>query len=144
MAGIAFLCLLVLAVSLALGYGERVERVAISTVLANSVATLILYKFGSRDWLRPQFGIFAVDTATFALFLFLAIRSNRFWPLPLAAFQAIPVLVHWARMVGYDLTSYAIGVAQGASAYLQMIIIVAAVLVRRRQMRKRICASSPN
>jgi peptidoglycan/LPS O-acetylase OafA/YrhL len=42
---------------------------------------------------------FFTDSALFLLFLFIAVRANRIWPIPAAGFQFIAVLTHLAALV---------------------------------------------
>jgi len=126
MIGWLFLALLVSVSAYILRFGHLEERVALSTLIVNFVATFLLYNLGSKDWLKPHYGIFAIDTITMAILLAIAFRSKRFWPLPVAAFQIITVLAQLVGFFGQNLVSYALGVAQGASSYVQLLILVLA------------------
>lgn len=134
MIGWIFLALLIAVSAFVLRYGHTEERVAIVTLVTNFVATFLLYNFGSKDWLKPQYGIFAIDTITMLVLLAIAFRSKRFWPLPVAAFQIITVLAQLTGLFGQSLVSYALGVAQGASSYVQLLILVIATIrIRSRE-----------
>lgn len=122
------------ALTYALKRGGREERqVAIILALAY-LATSLFYKLGTPDWLKPQLGILASDSLATVLLLIIALRSKRFWPLPIVAFQILPVLTQLALAFGENLVSYGLGVAQGAWSYLQLIVLVVATTRSRKQM----------
>ena len=118
----------------ALTQGAREERqVAIILALAY-LATSLFYKLGTPDWLKPQFGIMLSDSLAAALLLIIALRSKRFWPLPIVAFQILPVLTQLVTAFGENLVSYGLGVAQGAWSYLQLIVLVVATIRTRKRV----------
>ena len=80
----------------ALWKGGRDERIGSATLLINMAATVALR---DRSWSPVQYGGFAVDVATLAVFLMLALRSSRFWPMAAAAFQLLAVMTHVAKLV---------------------------------------------
>jgi hypothetical protein len=55
----------------------------------------------------PQWSIFAADTAAFLLFLFVALKSGRYWPLFAAAFQLLAVVTHVASTFDRHLSAWA-------------------------------------
>lgn len=123
----------VLALVYALTQGAREERqVAIILALAY-LATSLFYKLGTPDWLKPQLGIMASDSLAAVLLLIIALRSKRLWPLPIVAFQILPVLTQLALAFGENLVSYGLGVAQGAWSYLQLIILAFATTRSRKR-----------
>ncbi len=80
----------------ALWKGGRPERiVALASVVA-SIATALLQN--RRDWISPQWGDLAVDCTFLAVLLWLALRSNRHWPMWAAAFQLLGVVIYVARL----------------------------------------------
>ena len=60
-----------------------------------------------RHFSGPQWGAFAIDTANLILFLFVALRSGRYWPLFAAAFQLLAVVTHVASTVDRRLSAWA-------------------------------------
>ena len=114
-------------------FGGREERLVTSILAAAYFATFVFSRLGSLDWLRPQFSILLSDSLASALLLIIALRSKRFWPLPIVAFQILPVLTQLVTYFGENLVSYGLGVAQGAWSYLQMIILVVATNRSRRR-----------
>jgi hypothetical protein len=82
---------------LALWRGRWPERTA-------AIGTLILGVFTFFVRLHAKDGSFDVqgfftDTCLFLLFLFIALRAKRIWPVPAAGFQFIAVLTHLAVLI---------------------------------------------
>ena len=115
-------------------FGGREERLVTSILVAAYFATFVFSRLGSLDWLKPQFSILLSDSLASALLLIIALRSKRFWPLPIVAFQILPVLTQLVTPFGENLVSYGLGVAQGAWSYLQLIILVVATNRSRKRM----------
>lgn len=94
--------------------GERPERLG---------AALIAVAWGLTDlaeqrhnWLEPQYGILAVDFATFIGLATIAFVFRRAWAICAAAFQAVAVLTHLAFMIdpaalyrAYYMANFSIG-----------------------------------
>lgn len=116
-------------------FGGKEERQVTAILAAAYFATFLFYRFGTPDWLKLQLGILLSDTFASALLLVIALRSKRYWPLPVVAFQILPVLTQLVAAFGENLVSYGLGVAQGAWSYLQMIILVIATTNTRKRMR---------
>ena len=115
-------------------FGGWEERLVTSILVAAYFATFVFSRLGSLDWLKPQFSILLSDSLASALLLIIALRSKRFWPLPIVAFQILPVLTQLVTSLGENLVSYGLGVAQGAWSYLQLIILVVATNRSRKRM----------
>lgn len=121
--------------ALVVSVGGREEKLVLGILVGAYAATMILYRLGSSDWLQPQIGIMISDSISALLLLIIALRSKRFWPLPIVAFQILPVVTQFVTAYGQNLVSYALGVAQGAWSYLQMLILIFASLRTRRRLR---------
>lgn len=89
--------ILMLVVSgLALWKGGPPERiVAVANVVASLVSGLVQNRNNLVD---PQWSLLAVDIVFLGLLLWLALRSDRYWPLFTAAFQLLSVVGHLAIM----------------------------------------------
>lgn len=119
----------------ALRFGRREERNVAAILFAAYSATFLIYRLGDQNWLRPQYGILVSDTIASLLLLHIALRSKRFWPLPIVAFQILPVLTQLVTVFGENLVSYGLGVAQGAWSYLQLLILVIATNRSRKRLQ---------
>jgi hypothetical protein len=119
--------LLLAAVGSILWRGGREERVFVLTLLAVSTGTmLIVARIGVR-FDEPSLALLANETVLLGISLTLAYRSNRFWPMPVAALEIAAFISLLMPLFGENLVPYAMGVAQGLWAYLQLLIVVLAV-----------------
>lgn len=114
--------------------GGREERLVASILVAAYLATALFYQLGTHNWLTPQRGILCSDSLASILLLVIALRSKRFWPLPIVAFQILPVATQLVTLFGENLVSYGLGVAQGAWSYLQLIVLVLATNRSRKRV----------
>jgi hypothetical protein len=71
-----------------------------------------------RHFSGPQWGAFAIDTANLILFLLVALRSGRYWPLFAAAFQLLAVITHVASTMDRHLSAWAAITASVIWTYL--------------------------
>jgi hypothetical protein len=76
--------------------GGSDERNAAGGLLLSMVVTLALR---DRSWAGIQWGAVFADTLLLAFLTAIALRSEKYWPLPAAAFQLLAVITHVARMV---------------------------------------------
>jgi hypothetical protein len=138
-----FLGLLVSVAIYILRRGDVEERVAFVTLLSAYVATYaIMVLHGGYDWLLMSPLVALVDTFAFAILLMIALRSKRFWPLPVAAFHIPPILMPVVTLLGEGLVSHSIGVTQGLWSYLQLFILAWATLRSQALLRPTTSISS--
>jgi len=97
-----FLTLLVLCTLYALWAGGAPERIGAAVYAASVAATFLILTQHEPRWLNLEVGAFIVDAVTFVLFILLALRADRFWPLWVSALLGIALLGHLARIVMPD------------------------------------------
>jgi hypothetical protein len=103
--------------------GRSDERIAAATCIAATFATNLVYS-PRGSFSGVEVGVFVVDAATFAAFTFLALRSERFWPLWLAGLQLTTVFSHMLKAVQLDLMPQAYAAAARFWVYPIFLIIV--------------------
>jgi hypothetical protein len=82
--------------ALALWRGGWPERLASGGMVVDSIASALVQN--THDWSQTQWADLAVDVVYLGVLLWLALRSNRFWPMWAAAFQVLSVVIYVARM----------------------------------------------
>lgn len=92
---VAFLALFLAALTAAFGRGGRPERQGGGLLLGAGLATPLLQ---TQMFTGIEVGIAAVDLVLLAALIWLAHASDRRWPVYAAAFQAVGVLTHFARL----------------------------------------------
>ena len=91
--------------------GGHTERQATAALLTAVVATQIANAVGTR-WSAPEYGIMAVDAALLVAFVVIAHRSERFWPIWIAAAQLVGLITHLAVVVNPGVANQAYRLTQ--------------------------------
>ena len=86
----------------ALWAGGGPERVGAAVYALSVAVTYLALLVHSQMWLNLETGVFIVDAITFLLFLLIALRADRFWPLWVTAFLGLGVLGHLGKLAGPD------------------------------------------
>lgn len=112
--------------------GGKDERAGATTLLVASIASvLVVWTVPVVKRLAPiQTSIFLIDVAVLVWFLWLALRSERFWPLWATAFSLIVVATHLAYLATPLIVPKAYILAQGFWAYPTWVAIMLGALVR--------------
>ena len=121
-----YLLLLVSSVAFVFWKGKFDERLTAAALLTGSLMTPILFSVSRQSWLTPNAALVINEAAVTVVILYVAYRSKRFWPLPVAAFQIAALMTPLAALFGENLASHALGVTQGLWAYPQLVILVVA------------------
>lgn len=100
--------------------GRPDDRLAAGGLLAGWAMTMLVYR---SQFTEPEWGIFAVDGALLALLIWIALRSDRHWPLFAAAFHLLAIATHVARMVDHSVGGWAYITAEIFWGYLLAIAI---------------------
>jgi hypothetical protein len=104
--------------------GRSDERIVASIcAIASVVSALVVAPLGSR-YSNVEAGIFLVDIAAFAGFTFVALRTDRFWPLWIAGLQLTTIIAHGLKSVQLDLMPQAYAAAARFWVYPIFVIIV--------------------
>ena len=90
--------------ALALWRGGRFERLAAGVMLAAWAVSMLVDKTGFDE---PEWGVMTVDLAALAVFVWIALKSDRFWPIFAAAFHLLSIVTHLARTVDSTVLRYA-------------------------------------
>lgn len=103
--------------------GRADERIAAATCIVATFATNLVYD-PRGSFVGVEIGVFLVDVSTFAAFTFLALRSERFWPLWIAGLQLTTVIAHILKAIELDLMPQAYAAAARFWVYPIFLIIV--------------------
>lgn len=119
----------------AAGYGRWEERASAAGLAANIAFTILLRDWG---WSGMQWGAFGADVLYLGLLVFIALRSERYWPLFAGGFQLLTILLHLGRLVDPKLNSWGYATAEVIFTYLVEYAILFGVISAwrmRRQLR---------
>lgn len=122
--------------------GRGDERVAAATCIVATFATNLVYS-PIAGFSEIEVGVLLVDAAAFAAFTFLALRSDRFWPLWVAGLQLTTMVAHALKAVQIDLMPQAYAAAARFWVYpIFLIIVVGTWRGHRRRTKARHAAAA--
>ena len=113
--------------------GRSDERIAAATCILATFATNFVYS-PTGSYVGVERGVLLVDLGALAAFIFLALRSDRFWPLWVAGLQLTTVIAHALKGIQLDLMPQAYAAAARFWVYPIFLIIVVGTF---RSARKR-------
>jgi hypothetical protein len=129
---ISLAALLVTAVA-ALWRGGWPERVAALAMVGAWFATGFVHN-ALQMW-GVQAGVMLVDIALLLVLLFVALRSDRWWPLWACAFHGLNVVLHFAVMADSKVWGLAYFRASSVFSYLTMLALFVGAVSPRRTPR---------
>lgn len=79
--------------------GGWAEKLASSGIVINSYLSVLLLSSAATAFHQVEVSVALVDLCMLALLVLIGLRSNKFWPLWLVAFQGMTTLAHFAPYV---------------------------------------------
>lgn len=134
--------ILALSCGYALLRGCANERIAASVCIVASVVSVLVLSPMSVRYASVETGELTVDLLVLAVFLVVALRSDRFWPLWISGLQLTTTLAHFLKAINFDLIPSAYGAAERFWSY--PILIVIAVGTWRQHRRGLTQDNSPH
>ncbi|WP_309603530.1 hypothetical protein [Sphingomonas sp.] len=104
--------------------GRSDERLAATLCVIATIATRIMVSPVTSRYSSVEAGVFAVDLAVLVGFMFIALRSDRFWPLWVAGLQLTTILAHALKAVDFALMPQIYAAAARFWVYPIFLIIV--------------------
>ncbi len=114
------------------------ERWLIGTFLATMVAPIYVVRWIGLAYWHTQTAataILMIDVLAAALFIAIALRANRNYPLWIAGFQLVAVGAHLVRGVSDDISPLAIAMLTIGPSYCQLLVMLGGFL--RHVLRER-------
>ena len=122
--------------------GRADERLAAAICIVATAATHGLMLFIGETYARVETGLLLVDFATLLAFMYIALRTDRFWPLWVAGFQLTTLFSHVLKAVQLDLMPQASAAAAKFWVYpIFLVIVVGTWRTSRRRAAERRGAS---
>jgi hypothetical protein len=131
-----FRALLIVSCGYALWRGRCDERVVASVCIGAVAATKLAISPISVRFSGIEFGLVLVDLAVLFAFVFIALRSVRFWPLWIAGLQLTSSLAHLMKAIDFRLVPEAYAAAAALWSY-PILVILAIGTWRGHQRRVR-------
>ena len=120
----------------ALWAGGGPERVGAAVYALSVAATHLTLLMHSQRWLNLEAEVFIVDAVTFLIFIPIALRADRFWPLWVAAFLGLGVLGHLGKLAGPDVFRWAYAVVLTIWSYPILALIALGTFLHQRRLRR--------
>lgn len=116
--------------------GRGDERFAATVCVVASLASVIVVAPLNARFQGVELGILLIDSLTLAAFTFLALRTDRFWPLWIAGLQLTTLISHALKAVQLDLMPQAYAAAARLWVYPIFLIIVVGTWRGHRRRRQ--------
>lgn len=132
-----FVCVSLLSAA-ALRWGATPERICAVTLFTVTLADPAYHFLMGRGaiYRSVDIGHLVMDLAVAAVFVVVALRANRVYPLWLAAFQLVSVLSHFAREVTEFFPMRAYGYMSFGPYYIILLIMAGGILCHARRSRR--------
>lgn len=131
-----FRILLAIVAAYAFLRGSRDERIVGAILVVGVIATHYAWTPLHGRFAGLEIDVFMVDLVVFAGFLWVALRSSRFWPLWIAGLQLTTLLGHVFKATDSDLFSRAYAASLMFWAYPIVIILAVGTWRNHRRMRE--------
>jgi hypothetical protein len=136
MSPILYIALLALSCGYAFLRGGRYERLVASVCILGTIATVIVNSPLNRMYVHVEGGALAVDLAVLIAFTFVALQSDRFWPLWVAGLQLTTSVAHFLKALDPHLIPQAYGLAVRFWSYPILVILAVGSWRAHRRMRQ--------
>jgi nicotinamide riboside transporter PnuC len=127
--------LLFLTCGYALWRGRSDERIVASVCLLATLATRFAVSPLQERYTSIETGLMAIDALVLVAFVWIALRSERFWPLWIAGLQLTNSISHAMKLAEFDLVPRAYATAAAFWSY--PILLILAVGTWRGHQRAR-------
>jgi hypothetical protein len=107
----------------ALWRGRFEERVTAVTCILATIATVLVKGPIRLSYSSVEIGVLIVDLAALAAFTFVALRSDRFWPLWISGLQLTTSIGHMLKAIQPDLIPLAYAAAGRVWSYPILLIL---------------------
>jgi hypothetical protein len=112
--------------------GEREERIAVVGMFLNAYGTLLVVSPLATRFSNFETWVILVDAIFTAVLVWMALSSQKFWPLWLAAMQALATLAHFAPFVPH-IIPWGYGSAVAIWSYPMLIVLFVVTRLTYRQ-----------
>lgn len=116
--------------------GKTDAKIVSAVFLVGTFATIALRSRTAGGYSSVDTGIFAVDLACLAAFTYVALISDRFWPLWVSGFQLTTIFGHVFKAIDSQLLPLAYAAALRFWGYPILIILALGVWRQQRRLRR--------
>lgn len=131
-----YLTILILSCGYALWRGDRDARIIAITCCLATLATHFAIAPLRERYASVEEGLILVDGLTLLVFVLVALRSPRFWPLWVAGLQLTAAIAHLLKAFHLELLPQAYGAALAFWSYPILIILAVGAYRSHRRARR--------
>lgn len=132
---IIFNALLVGACGYALWRGRSDERLTAIACIIATAASIALVAPASLRYASVELGVLIVDVFTLGAFTFVALRSDRFWPLWISGLQLTTGIAHFLKALDPNMVPIAYAAAGRLWSYPILIILAVGTWRSRHRLQ---------
>ena len=118
----------------ALWAGGGPERVGAAVYALSVPITHLALLASNQHWRNLEIGVLIVDAVTFVIFIVIALRADRFWPIWVSALLGIALLGHLGRFVMPDTYWRAYAKVLAMWSYPILALMVLGTFLHRRRL----------
>ncbi len=113
--------------------GGRSERICASVLLVGSLVTGAIIFYYDYHWLLSLKYLIILDFVALAVLLYVALTSDRYWPIWLAAFQLPAVVSDFTMIINPKVMPLSYALAQGFWIYPMLMVLFCATRAQGRR-----------
>jgi hypothetical protein len=116
--------------------GSMPERLGAAVALAGTALTIAMASTFPSRFRHIETGVMIVDALTFLAFTWLALRSNRFWPIWVAGLQGATIIMHLTRLMVPEVMPRAYMDAVALWSYPILALLLIGAIRHRRRLKE--------
>jgi hypothetical protein len=116
--------------------GGAPERIGAAIFATGTLLTIAAASAPPVRFSDVEIGIFAADFLTFAAFLILALRAERFWPLWMSGLLGVGLVAHLAKSISPEVVPWAYAVVLSVWSYPMLFLLVLGTWSHRKRLAK--------
>jgi hypothetical protein len=116
--------------------GGAPEKVGTLILAIGSILSVAAVSSPGGRFGAVEVGVFLVDVATLAAFLALALKAERYWPLCVAALQAIGTAGHAAKLLDPGVIRSAYAIVLSLWGYLMLLLLAIGTWNHQRRLAR--------
>lgn len=133
---VAFAVLLLLSSAYALARGGRPERIAATTLLCAALFSVAVARPSGFRFHHVESGLVLIDLVILGIFLWLSLRTTRFWPMWITALLGAEMIVHFGLLIAPETVPDAYRNAQAVWSWGAQIILAVATWRHQNRMAR--------
>ena len=116
--------------------GGAPERIAASTFAFAATLSVILKPSHHGNFEHIEWSFVAIDIGVLLTLVLLLVFAQRLWPIWMAAFQAVQLVLHVPMLLPADIDSWAYWRATASLSYPMLILLAVATWCHRKRLAR--------